>query len=106
MLIGHTDCTDPQCGAQGIPVHRTAGGKIYAACHRCEMTQQPRAGSVAHRRLLKRTELCESESLDHGGEGAPVPIPIKRREPSKRAPAPEPANAAAAAAPGFQLGAL
>lgn len=89
-LIGHTHCTDPECGAADIPVYRTAGGKIYAACHRCEMTQQPKPGSAAHRRLMKRTALIESDE-------APPPKP----EPA--APA---LPARVAKAGGFQLGAL
>lgn len=93
-LIGHTTCTDPECGAPDIPVYRTTGGKIYAACHRCEMTQQPKMGSAAHRRLLKRMQPCEADEPP-----APVPAP----EPK---PAPAKASKAASKPAGFQLGAL
>lgn len=87
-LIGHTHCTEPDCGAPDIPVYRTAGGKIYAACHRCEMTQQPKMGSAAHRRLMKRMRPCDADD-------APEPAPQSVPAPAK------PTKAA-----GFQLGAL
>jgi hypothetical protein len=96
-LVGHTRCIDPACGAEGIAVHRTSGGKIYAACHRCELTQQPKLGSVAHRRMLKRTTLAEDEG------GAPPPEPA---DDAPTPPAPERAAAVKKVASAFDLGGL
>lgn len=86
-LIGHTQCKE--CGAEGIPVYQTAGGKVYAACHRCETAMQPKPGSKGHRALMARM------------------VPVEGDEPAAAPkPAPDPAPAPAPAAKGFQMGAL
>ena len=83
-LIGHTACTERECGAADIPVYRTAGGKVYAACHRCEMTQQPKPGSAAHQRLLARMVPVAAD--DPAAPPAdPAPDPGKLPERVKRA---------------------
>ncbi|HNO41346.1 MAG TPA: hypothetical protein PKJ12_02030 [Ottowia sp.] len=101
-LIGHTRCTDPECGAADIPVYRTSGGKVYAACHRCEMTQQPKPGSAGHRRLMRRTVLVESE----GDPPAPAAAPRAPADDGEPAAPPAIKNPQRMARVGFQLGTL
>lgn len=46
------DCTNPRCGAVGIVVSRTAGGKISAKCHKCQWENWGPTGTKAQRDML------------------------------------------------------
>lgn len=80
-IIGTYPECGARCGTKSIALHRSAGGKLTARCHRCGADLWAAPGSKAHRDMLA------SATLDEDGSPAPVPAPAIPPEPSKPAPA-------------------
>lgn len=90
--IGEIGCSNPACGCADVAVHRTAGGKLSARCHKCGTERWAPVGTRAHRDMTAQTQ------LDEGAEPAPAP---KEPEPADPVPAKKPKTASA-----FSLGNL
>lgn len=90
--IGEIQCCNPACGCTDVAVHRTAGGKLSARCHKCQSERWAPVGTKAHRDMAAQT------TMDEGEEQAPAP---KAPEPGDPAPAKKPKTASA-----FSLGNL
>jgi hypothetical protein len=85
--IGEIGCCNPACGCTDVAVHRTAGGKLSARCHKCASERWAPVGTKAHRDMTAQTAMDE----DH------------EAKPEEKAP---PVAAAKPKARGFELGAL
>ncbi|WP_312129359.1 hypothetical protein [Diaphorobacter nitroreducens] len=91
--IGEIKCCNPACGCTDVAVHRTAGGKLSARCHKCATERWAPVGTRAHRDMTAQTVMDEDE--------APAPEPAPKTEPAPTAaPAKKPRSSA------FDLAAL
>lgn len=80
--IGETKCCNPACACADASVHRTAGGKLSAKCHKCGTERWAPIGTKAHRDLLAQTV------MDDGAEPAdtapaPEPAPVQKAQPAR-----------------------
>lgn len=91
--IGEIHCCNPACGCTDVAVHRTAGGKLSARCHKCGTERWAPVGTRAHRDMTGQTRMDESE--------VPAPEPAPKAPEPKGAPATKPKTASA-----FSLGNL
>lgn len=91
--IGEIRCCNPACSCADVAVHRTAGGKLSARCHKCGTERWAPVGTKAHRDMTAQT------TMDEEGEAPKGAAP--------EAPKPAtPAQAARKPASVFNLGAL
>lgn len=85
--IGETKCCNPACTCADVAVHRTAGGKLSARCHKCATERWAPVGTKAHRDLLAQTTMDEADApASDPPAAAPVPAPAEK--PKKRAAQP------------------
>lgn len=93
--IGEIKCCNPACSCTDVAVHRTAGGKLSARCHKCATERWAPVGTRAHRDMSAQTVMDE----DAAPVGAAPEVPEKGATPAA-------AQKAAKAASVFSLGAL
>lgn len=95
--IGEIKCCNPACSCTDVAVHRTAGGKLSARCHKCATERWAPVGTRAHRDMTAQTV------MDDAGEELPAgPAPKAAGEGAPPVAAPKAAKAASV----FSLGAL
>lgn len=81
--IGEIFCFNPACCCTDVAVHRTAGGKLSARCHKCATERWAPVGTRAHRDMTAQT------IMDADADPAPEPD-------APEPPAPAPATKAKA----------
>ncbi|GKS96766.1 hypothetical protein [Acidovorax sp. SUPP2825] len=88
--IGEIKCCNPACACADAAVHRTAGGRLSARCHKCGTERWAPLGTKAHRDMLAQTTLDEQGSPEPDEPPAPAPAPAAdpKPKPIKRAPVP------------------
>ncbi|GKT19550.1 hypothetical protein AVHY2522_22885 [Acidovorax sp. SUPP2522] len=87
--IGEIKCCNPACACADAAVHRTAGGKLSARCHKCGTERWAPVGTKAHRDMLAQTTLDDqAEEPESSTLPAPAPAPAAVTKPMKRASVP------------------